>query len=234
MISRSSERREPTARRTSATKKRDMMRYTKTQHRPASRHVNDHGRVSGTHRAQWRIAGMLFWGSIVRRSCAPLLRALADRRPVSRIVGLPRTLQPAHQRCSSGTRGLYQWVDRQQSAMAGANRSIRCPEPVKNAQCSRSSLNARRTSFSPSTPQLRPSAPTPPASQHSNGATTTTATSPNATNNTSLRSRVDKHRSIIGPVRLAIIEDRLNTMPRKLHDWHSAHSVYTALCRNDR
>ena len=59
---------------------------------------------------------------------------------------------------------------------------------------------------------------------------------------------LDKHRSIgllrrwlpkgtdlnIGPVRLAIIEDRLNTMPRKLHDWHSAHSVYTALCRNDR
>ena len=38
----------------------------------------------------------------------------------------------------------------------------------------------------------------------------------------------------IGAVRLAIIEDRLNTMPRKLHDWHSAHSVYTALCRNDR
>ena len=35
-------------------------------------------------------------------------------------------------------------------------------------------------------------------------------------------------------MRLAIIEDRLNTMPRKLHDWHSAHSVYTALCRNDR
>ena len=38
----------------------------------------------------------------------------------------------------------------------------------------------------------------------------------------------------IGTVRLAIIEDRLNTMPRKLHDWHSAHSVYSALCRNDR
>ena len=38
----------------------------------------------------------------------------------------------------------------------------------------------------------------------------------------------------IGTVRLAIIEDRLNTMPRKLHDWDSAHSVYTALCRNDR
>ena len=87
---------------------------------------------------------------------------------------------------------------------------------------------------SPSTPQLRPSAPTPPASQHSNGATTTTATSPNATNNTSLRSRVDKHGSIIGTVRLAIIEDHLNTMPRKLHDWHSAHSVYTELTYNHR
>ena len=33
----------------------------------------------------------------------------------------------------------------------------------------------------------------------------------------------------IGPVRLAIIEDHLNTMPRKLHDWHSAHSVYAEL-----
>ena len=38
----------------------------------------------------------------------------------------------------------------------------------------------------------------------------------------------------VGAVRLAIIEDRLNTMPRKLHDWDSAHSVYTALCRNHR
>ena len=38
----------------------------------------------------------------------------------------------------------------------------------------------------------------------------------------------------IGAVRLAIIEDRLNTMPGKLHDWDSAHSVHGALCRNDR
>jgi IS30 family transposase len=35
-------------------------------------------------------------------------------------------------------------------------------------------------------------------------------------------------------VRLAVIEDSLNTMPRKLHDWDSPHSVYTALCRNHR
>ena len=29
-----------------------MIRYTRTQHRSASRQVNDHGRVSGTHRPQ--------------------------------------------------------------------------------------------------------------------------------------------------------------------------------------
>ena len=33
-------------------------------------------------------------------------------------------------------------------------------------------------------------------------------------------------------VRLAIIEDGLNAMPRKLHDWDSARSVYTSLSRN--
>ena len=33
------------------TRNRYEIRYTRTQHRPASRHVNDHGRVSGTHRA---------------------------------------------------------------------------------------------------------------------------------------------------------------------------------------
>ena len=38
----------------------------------------------------------------------------------------------------------------------------------------------------------------------------------------------------VGTVQLAIIEDNLNTMPRKLHDWHSAHSVYAALSRNHR
>ena len=38
----------------------------------------------------------------------------------------------------------------------------------------------------------------------------------------------------VGAVRLAVIEDNLNTMPRKLHHWHSAHSVYTALTCNHR
>ena len=32
------------------TRNRYEIRYTRTQHRPASRQVNDHGRVSGTHR----------------------------------------------------------------------------------------------------------------------------------------------------------------------------------------
>ena len=38
----------------------------------------------------------------------------------------------------------------------------------------------------------------------------------------------------VGQVRLAIIEDRLNTTPRKLHGWESSHSVYTALNCNHR
>ena len=38
----------------------------------------------------------------------------------------------------------------------------------------------------------------------------------------------------IGPVRLALIEDNLNTMPRKLHNWNSAQTVYDDLCRNHR
>ena len=38
----------------------------------------------------------------------------------------------------------------------------------------------------------------------------------------------------IGAVRLAIIEDNLNTMPRKLHNWQSAQTIYTALNCNHR
>lgn len=36
----------------------------------------------------------------------------------------------------------------------------------------------------------------------------------------------------IGPVRLAIIEDNLNEMPRRQHNWQSAQTVYTALSCN--
>ena len=50
MISRSFERPDRTASRTSDANNRYKIRYTRTQHRPASRQVNDHGRVSGTHR----------------------------------------------------------------------------------------------------------------------------------------------------------------------------------------
>ena len=38
----------------------------------------------------------------------------------------------------------------------------------------------------------------------------------------------------VGAVRHAVIEGFLNTMPRKLHDWHSAHSVYAELTCNHR
>ena len=36
----------------------------------------------------------------------------------------------------------------------------------------------------------------------------------------------------IGQPRLAVIEDRLNNMPRKLHQWDSAQTVYNDLCRD--
>ena len=38
----------------------------------------------------------------------------------------------------------------------------------------------------------------------------------------------------IGPVRLAIIEDHLNTMPRRIHNWNTAQTAYTALSCNHR
>ena len=50
MISRSFERPDRTASRASDARNRYKIRYTTNQHRPASRQVNDHGRVSGTHR----------------------------------------------------------------------------------------------------------------------------------------------------------------------------------------
>ena len=49
MISRSFERPEHTVSRASDARNRYKIRYTRNQHRPASRQVNDHGRVSGTH-----------------------------------------------------------------------------------------------------------------------------------------------------------------------------------------
>ena len=49
-ISRSFERPDRTASPASDARNRYKIRYTRTQHRPASRQVNDHDRVSGTHR----------------------------------------------------------------------------------------------------------------------------------------------------------------------------------------
>ena len=36
----------------------------------------------------------------------------------------------------------------------------------------------------------------------------------------------------IGPARLSVIEDRINNMPRKLHRWNTAQTVYDDLCRD--
>ena len=52
MISRSFQRPDRTVSRASDANNRYKIRYTRTQHRPASRQVNDHGRVSGTHRVR--------------------------------------------------------------------------------------------------------------------------------------------------------------------------------------
>ena len=38
----------------------------------------------------------------------------------------------------------------------------------------------------------------------------------------------------INPVHLAVIEDNLNTMPRRIHNWNSAQTAYTALSCNHR
>ena len=56
MISRSFERPDRTVSRASDARNRYKIRYTRTQHRPASRQVNDHGRVSGTHTVEHRAA----------------------------------------------------------------------------------------------------------------------------------------------------------------------------------
>ena len=52
MISRSFERPDRTVSRASDATNRYKNRYTTNQHRPTSRQVNNHGRVSGTHRSQ--------------------------------------------------------------------------------------------------------------------------------------------------------------------------------------
>ena len=38
----------------------------------------------------------------------------------------------------------------------------------------------------------------------------------------------------LNPIHLALIQDALNHMPRKLHNWNPAQYVYTMLCRNHR
>ena len=46
-----------------------MMRYTRTQHRPVSRQVNGHGRVSGTHRIENTNGLVKEDGAISKKSC---------------------------------------------------------------------------------------------------------------------------------------------------------------------
>ena len=55
----------------------------------------------------------------------------------------------------------------------------------------------------------------------------------NEQNNGLLRRWLPKSTNLdINPALLAVIEDNLNHMPRKLHNWQSAHNIYTALTCN--
>ena len=55
----------------------------------------------------------------------------------------------------------------------------------------------------------------------------------NEQNNALIRRWLPKGTDLnVGPIPLAIIEDNLNTMPRELHRWETAHTVYTALTCN--
>ncbi len=58
----------------------------------------------------------------------------------------------------------------------------------------------------------------------------------NEQTNARLRRWLPKHTNLnINPAHLAIIEDNLNHMPRKLHNWQSAHNTYTNLnCTTSR
>ena len=78
MISRSFERPDRTVSRASDATNRYKIRYTRTQHRPTSRQVNNHGRVSGTHRASAR--GPRDPGCASCRSSGPTRRAARQPR----------------------------------------------------------------------------------------------------------------------------------------------------------
>ncbi|WP_419919477.1 hypothetical protein [Candidatus Poriferisocius sp.] len=55
----------------------------------------------------------------------------------------------------------------------------------------------------------------------------------NEQNNATLRRWLPKGTNLnIDPVRLAIIEDLINTMPRRIHRWQPAQTIYTKLCRD--
>ena len=57
----------------------------------------------------------------------------------------------------------------------------------------------------------------------------------NEQTNQMLRRRLPKSTDLDNAaVRLAVIEDHLNTMPRRIHNWNSAQTAYTALSCNHR
>ena len=82
IISRFFERPERTVSRASDARNRYEIRYTRTQHRLASRQVNDHGRVSGTH------------GAVAPSVAAAATGRWVSRRRAERRPGRPRRSRP--------------------------------------------------------------------------------------------------------------------------------------------
>ena len=185
----------------------------------------------------------------------PLISAAApscSTSPASAPSPPPRSTSPGPTTGDAATRP--------RSPASAGSRPSKPPPGRQHATASTAAATATSTGHcTPSPSPAADTAPTPRptspkesarAKPHEKPGAASNATSPASSTDSysTHQPPLDKHRSIgllrrwlpkgtdlnIGAMRLAIIEDRLNTMPRKLHDWHSAHSVYAELTCNHR
>ena len=126
------------------------------------------------------------------------------------------------------------------------------PKPPRRPQPQPGAAHPSPSPAADTAPTPRPTSPkeSARAKPHEKPGAASNATSPASSTDSysTHQPPLDKHRSIgmlrrwlpkstdlnVGAVRLAVIEDHLNLMPRKLHNWNSAHSAYTALTCIDR
>ena len=115
------------------TRNRYEIRDTRTQHRPASRQVNDHGRVSGTHKPQ---VGF----SAARRSVSRRSSAEVDGRPGGRCgwVQCPTMRRRCQRNSVSG-------VTRHPARLGRASAAAIAPSKVRSASVSSGRSTCRRS-----------------------------------------------------------------------------------------